>query len=67
MDDRFLKNVKGRECDGIVCTPIALTPTKVMIRAEKTSNFITISLADEKRGLFIQVPYKEIQKLVKGL
>lgn len=41
--------------------------TNVTIRAEKTKNLTTLSLADEKRGVLIEVDYKDIEKLVKRL
>ena len=53
--------------DGVICTHMGIRPDKVVIRAEKTGNFTTVSLADGKTGLLLQVPYNEIRKVVKGL
>lgn len=41
--------------------------TNVTIRAEKTNNLTTLSLADDTRGVLIEVDYKDIEKLVKRL
>lgn len=59
--------MKDKIVNDIICTPISLEEVKVTIRAEKTGNFITVSLADDKRGILIQVPYNDIQKVVRGL
>lgn len=59
--------MKAKEVNGVICTPICLEEIKVTIRAEKTGNFTTVSLADDKRGISIQVPYNEIRKVVRGL
>ena len=59
--------MKYKEVNGIICTPTDFKPDKVVIRAEKTGDFITVSLADEKRGILLQVPYSEIRKVVRGL
>ena len=50
---------------GIVSTSLGTGYTQVTIRAERTDNFVTVSLADESRELFLQVPYDEIKKVVK--
>ena len=50
---------------GIVSTRLGTGYTQVTIRAERTDNFVTVSLADESRELFLQVPYDEIKKVVK--
>jgi hypothetical protein len=59
--------MKAKKVNGIVCTPKTFKPTKVTIRAEKTGDFITVSLADDKEGVLLQVPYSEIRKVVRGL
>ena len=57
----------SKEVDGIICTPISFEPAKITIRGEKTGDFITVSLADDNKGVLIQVPYSEIRKVVRGL
>lgn len=59
--------MKAKEVNGIVCTPKTFKPTKVTIRAEKTGDFITVSLADDKEGVSLQVPYSDIRKVVRSL
>ena len=59
--------MKSKEVNGMICTPIAIEGRKITIRAEKTGNLITVSLADDSRGILIQVPYSDIQKVVRGL
>lgn len=59
--------MKFKEVNGLICTPKGLEPTKVSIRAEKTGDFITVSLADDKRNILLQVNYSDIRKVVRGL
>lgn len=41
--------MKTKIVNGMVCTPNTFEPAKVTIRGEKTGDFITVSLADDKR------------------
>ena len=59
--------MRAKEVNGIICTPKTFEPAKITIRGEKTGDFITVSLADDKKGILIQVPYSEIRKVVRGL
>lgn len=57
-----LKTVKG-----LIHTANNMSYTAVTIRAEKTGNLTTISLADDRLGIGLQVNYKDIKELVKRL
>lgn len=59
--------MKTKTVKGMIATKLGMGFTDITIRAEKTQNLTTVSLADDKREIFIQVDYKEIEKLVKGL
>lgn len=37
----------------------------ITIRTERTGDYVSVSLADEKRGVLMQVSYRDIEKLVK--
>ena len=50
---------------GIVTTRLGTGLTQVTIRAERTDDFVTVSLADESRGIMIQVPYDKIKSVVR--
>lgn len=58
----------------MIVTPLTMEVGDVTIRAEKTGkikgvkdNFMTLSLADDKRGIMLQVNYEDIKELVRGL
>ncbi len=59
--------MKAKIVKGIIATKLGIEETEITIRGEKTGNYTTISLADDKREILIQVPYSDIAKLVKGL
>lgn len=50
---------------GIVTTRLGTGYAQVAIRAERTDNFVTVSLADESRGIMIQVPYDKVKAVVR--
>ena len=50
---------------GIVTTRLGTGYAQVTIRAERTDDFVTVSLADESRGIMIQVPYDKIKAVVR--
>ena len=50
---------------GIVTTRLGTGYTQVTIRAERTDDFVTVSLADESRGIMIQVPYDKVKAVVR--
>ena len=59
--------MRSKEVNGMVVTPLTMEETRVTIKGERTGNFVTISLADEDRGLMLQVDYNDIKKLVDKL
>jgi len=50
---------------GVVTTRLGTGFTQVTIRAERTDDFVTVSLADESRGIMIQVPYDKVKSVVR--
>ena len=51
---------------GMVCTRMGIDFEKeIVIRAERTNNFVTVSLSDESREIMMQVPYDAIKKVVR--
>lgn len=50
---------------GIVTTRLGTGYAQVTIIAERTDNFVTVSLADESRGIMIQVPYDKVKAVVR--
>lgn len=60
-----------RETKGMIVTPMIMVMDDITIRAEGTrqkgKDFITVSLADEKRGVMLQVNYDDIKALVDNL
>ncbi len=66
--------MKAKTVKGMIVTPLTMEVGDVTIRVEKTgkikglkNNFMTLSLADEKRGIMLQVNYEDIKELVRGL
>lgn len=59
--------MKARNANGIVIKDGNLSIKTLSIRAEKTNNFITVSLADDIGDVMIQVNYKDIKKVVEAL
>ena len=60
-----------RKTKGMILTPMSMVMDDITIRAEgtkrKSKDFITVSLADEKRGVMLQVNYDDIKALVDNL
>lgn len=59
--------MKARNANGIVIKDGNLSIKTLNIRAEKTNDFITVSLADDIGDVMIQVNYKDIKKVVEAL
>ena len=66
--------MKAKTVKGTIATPMYFKPTDITIRADKTrtsnktdNGLITLSLADDKAGIMIEVKYKDIERLVRGL
>lgn len=59
--------MKARNANGIVIKDGNLSIKTLSIRAEKTNDFITVSLADDIGDVMIQVNYKDIKKVVEAL
>lgn len=60
-----------RKTKGMIVTPMIMVMDDITIRAEGTrrkgKDFITVSLADDKRGVMLQVNYDDIKALVDNL
>lgn len=66
--------MKAKIVKGIIVTPLSMEISDITIRVEKTGkikgvkdNFATLSLADDKRDLMLQVNYEDIKELIRGL
>lgn len=59
--------MKATNARGIVIKDGNLSIKTLSIRAEKTNNFITLSLADDIDDVMIQVNYKDVKKVVEEL
>lgn len=66
--------MKAKIVKGIIVTPLSMEISDITIRVEKTDkikgvkdNFATLSLADDKRDLMLQVNYEDIKELIRGL
>lgn len=66
--------MRAKTVKGMIITPLKMEMGEVTIRAEKAGkikgmkdDFTTVSLADEKRGIMIQVNFADIKKLIKEL
>lgn len=66
--------MRAKTVKGMIVTPLTMEISDVTIRAEKTGkikgikdNFATLSLADDKRGIMLQVNYEDIKELIRGL
>ena len=66
--------MRAKTVAGVIVTPLNEKISKVTIRVEKTSkikgikdNFTTLSLADDERGIMLQVHYEDIKELIRGL
>ena len=58
--------MKIKTVNGMIGTTKFVAPTQVTIRYEKTGNFESVSLSDEKAGIMLLVSLDDIKKLVKG-
>jgi hypothetical protein len=65
--------MRAKTVKGMIVTPLTMEISDVTIRAEKTGklkgvkdNFATLSLADDKRGIMLQVNYEDIKELIRG-
>ena len=65
--------MKAKIINGFAMNPRSIipTPTKVTIRAEKTTHngqtLTTFSLSDDARGIMLHVNYDDIKDFIKGL
>jgi hypothetical protein len=66
--------MRAKTVKGVIVTPLDTKISKVTIRVEKTGkikgvkdNFVTLSLADDERGIMLQVNYEDIRELIRGL
>lgn len=66
--------MNAKTVKGMIVTPLTMEVGDVTIRVEKTGkikglkdNFMSLSLADDKRGIMLQVNYEDIKELVRGL
>lgn len=66
--------MKAKTVKGMITTPLTMELAEITIRAERTGkikgvkdNFATLSLADDKRGIMLQVNYEDIKELIRGL
>ena len=65
--------MKSKTVKGMIITQLTMEMGDVTIRVEKTKikgikdNFATLSLADDKRGVMLQVNYEDIKELIRGL
>ncbi len=66
--------MRAKTVKGMIVTPLTMEMGDVTIRVEKTGkikgvkdNFTTLSLADDKRGIMLQVNYEDIKELIRGL
>lgn len=57
------KTVKGLKVVG----GLLPVPTEITIRAERTGNLTTLSLADDEKGLMLHVNYDDVKDVIKGL
>lgn len=65
--------MKAKTVNGLAVNPRSIlpTPTKVTIRAEKTTHngktLTTLSLSDDARGIMLHVNYDDIKDFIRGL
>ncbi len=59
--------MKAITTKGMSITKLGMNYTEIVVRAEKTGNFTTVSLADEDRNIMLQVPYEAIKECLRGL
>lgn len=59
--------MKSKTVKGMVATRLGVELKKVTIRAERTGAFTTLSLADDDKQILLEVNYKDIKDVVRGL
>ena len=66
--------MKAKTVKGAIVTPSSFRMDDVTIRVEKTGkikgvqdDFASLSLADDKKGIMLQVKYEDIKELLRGL
>ena len=59
--------MKSKTVKGMVATRFGVELKKVTIRAERTGEFTTLSLADDDKQIMLEVNYKDIKDVVRGL
>lgn len=59
--------MKSSMTKGMVFNKSKVNLSNVTVRAESTKGSTTVSLADERQGIMIQVNYDTIKKLVESL
>ena len=59
--------MKAVTTKGMSITRLGMNVANIVVRAEKTGDFTTVSLADEDRNIMLQVPYEAIKECLRGL
>lgn len=59
--------MKSKTVKGMVATRLGVELKKVTIRAERTGAFTTLSLADDDKQILLEVNYKDIKDVIRGL
>ena len=65
--------MKAKTVNGLAMNPRSIlpTPTKITVRAEKTTHngktLTTLSLSDDARGIMLHVNYDDVKDVIKGL
>lgn len=59
--------MKSKTVKGMIATKIGIELKNITIRAERTGLFTTISLADDDKQILLEVNYKDIKDVVRGL
>jgi len=55
----------AKKTQGMVSTRMGAHFTSVTIRAEKTQEFVSLSLGDDSREILIQVPYSDVKAVIR--
>ena len=59
--------MKAVTTKGISITKLGMNVANIVVRAERTGDFTTVSLADEDKNIMLQVPYDAIKECLRGL
>jgi len=59
--------MKSKTVKGMITTKIGMEIKDITIRAERTGAFTTLSLADDDKQILLEVNYKDIKDVVRGL